>query len=268
VYSESEYLNGAGLELTDAGDWPAVEPAVGLAEGEFPVAVEPGLPADESMVAQEPAVDLEPGDAPIEEHIYGGDAPLEERAYGGFAHGGRRGVRLRRIAGVAMLAGAVGTVGGVVALNISRAHQGVGRRPGSLVAQSSREMSSPELAGSRPAPSAPAVVPQAKAPSSSVAHAGRRDLTNFRTRRHGGSNSRTPGARRGSVSAQSSVGVGVRRGGGVAIALDYSPSASVDESTVGSTAASSSLDTSRPPDVSRPPAASAAVEQVEFGFER
>jgi hypothetical protein len=50
----------------------------------------------------------------------------------------------------------------------------------------------------------------------------------------------------------------VRRGDGVAIALDYSPSASMNEST----AARSSVDTSRPA------TASAAVEQVEFGFER
>jgi hypothetical protein len=263
VYSEDEYLGGAGLELTDAGDWPAAEPAVGLVEEELPVTAEPGLePAYASAVAEGPAVELAPGDVPIEEHIYGG-----------FVQVGRRGARLRRIAGVAMLAGAVGTVGGVVALNISRARQGAGRRPGSLVAQSSRDMSSPVLAGSRSAPSsapsAPAVVAQAKAPSFSVAHAGRRErgarshlstgnLTNFRTGRRGGSGSHTPRARRGSVPAQSSVGVGVRRDGGVAIVLDYSPSTSMN----GSTAASSSAD------INHSPTASAAVGQGEFGFER
>jgi hypothetical protein len=246
VYSEDEYLGGAGLELTDAGDWPAVEPAVGLAEGEFPVAVEPGLePAAESPLAQEPAVDLAPGDVPVEEHVYDG-----------FVNSGTRAVRLRRIAGVAMLAGAVGTVGGVVAVNISRARHGGGRRPGSLVAQSSRDVSSPELAGSRSAPSstpsAPAVVPRAKAPSSSVAHAGRRDRearSHLSTGKH---------ARRGSVPAQSSVDVGVRRGGGVAIVLDYSPSTSVEASTAARSSA----------DITHSPTASAAVGQGEFGFER
>jgi len=229
VYSESEYLNGAGL----VGE-------------ELPVTVEPGLePVDESTVAREPAIDLEPGNAPIEEHVYGG-----------FVNSGTRAVRLRRIAGVAMLAGAVGTVGGVVAVNISRARHGAGRGPGSLVARSSRVVSSPELAGSRSAPSsgpsAPAVVPPVKTPSSSVVHAGRR---------HRGARSHLSNGKhawRGSVPARSSVGVGVRRGGGVAIVLDYSPRASVD----GSTAASSSVD------IYRPPTVKAAVEQVEFGFER
>jgi hypothetical protein len=245
VYSEGEYLNGAGLDLTAAEGWPAVEPTVGLAGEELPVTVEPGLePVDESTVAQEPAVDLAPGDMPIEEHIYGG-----------FVNSGTRAVHLRRIAGVAMLAGAVGTVGGVVAMNISRARHGAGRGPGSLVARSSRVVSSPELAGSRSAPSsapsAPAVVPPVKTPSSSVVHAGRRHRGARSHRSHG------KHAWRGSVPTQSSVGVGVRRDGGVAIVLDYSPNASVNESTVAST----SVDTSRP-------AASAAVEQVEFGFER
>jgi hypothetical protein len=245
VYSEDEYLGGAGLELTDAGDWPAVEPAVGLAEGEFPLAVEPGLePAAEPPLAQEPAVDLAPGDVPVDEHVFDG-----------FVNSGTRAVRLRRIAGVAMLAGAVGTVGGVVGMNMSRARHGAGRGPGSLVARSSRIVSSSELAGSRStpssAPSAPAVVPRAKAPNSSVAHAGRRD----REARSHLSNGKH--AWRGSVPAQPMAGVGVRRGGGVAIVLD-SPRASVDAST----AASSSVD------ISRPSTARAAVEQVEFGFER
>ncbi len=73
VYSEEEYLDGAGSELTGAGDWPAaVEPAVGLVAEELPVAVEPGLePANESPLTQEPAVDSKPVDA-VEEHVYGG----------------------------------------------------------------------------------------------------------------------------------------------------------------------------------------------------
>jgi hypothetical protein len=246
VYSEGEYLNGAGLDLTAAEDWPAVEPAVGLAVEELPITVEPGLePVDELTVAREPAVDLAPGDAPIEEHVYDG-----------FVHARTRGVRLRRIAGVAMLAGAVGTVGGVVGMNMSRTHHRAGRGPGSLVARSSRVVSSPELAGSRSAPSsapsAPAVVPSVKPPSSSVVHAGRRHR-GARSHRSNGKH-----AWRGSVPAQSSVGVGVRHGGGVAIAIGYSPSNSVEAST----AASSSVD------ISRPSSARAAVEQVEFGFER
>ncbi len=42
--------------------------------------------------------------------------------------------RLRRTAGIAMLAGAIATVGAVVAANISRAHRGAARKPGRLVA--------------------------------------------------------------------------------------------------------------------------------------
>jgi hypothetical protein len=290
VYTEDEYLNGAGWELTAAEDWPAaVQPAVGLAGEELPVALEPGLEgADESPVAEEPAVGLEPGDAPIEEHVYGGFAHSHphggsvhsdggsvhshSHSDGGFAHSGRRDVRLRRMAGVAMLAGAVGTVGGVVVANISRSHRGAGRRPGSLVvASSSRVVSSPELAGSRAESSGGAVTPRSMAPRSHVAQAGRhrgrsgshtpnKRLTNL-SAGHGGSDAHTSKRPReiGSPPGPNTqpAGAGAKRGV-VAIALDYSPSASVN----GSAVAGSSVE------MARSPTASAETGHAEFGFER
>jgi hypothetical protein len=297
VYTEDEYLNGAGWELTAAEDWPAaVQLAVGLAGEELPVAVEPGLEgADESPVAEEPAVGLEPGDAPIEEHIYGGFAHFDGgfdggsvHSDGGFARSGRRDVRLRRLAGVAMLAGAVGTVSVVVVANISRAHRGAGRRPGSLVvARSSRVVSSPELAGSRAQSSGGAVMPRSMAPRSDVAqaerHRGRsgsqtsnKRLTNLRAG-HAGSDTHTskrpreigsppgpnppgpnpPGPNPPGPDTQP-AGAGVKRGSGVAIALDYSPGASVG----GSAVAGSSVE------MARSSRTSAATGHAEFGFER
>jgi hypothetical protein len=271
VYTEDEYLNGAGWELTAAEGWPAaVQPAVGLAGEELPVAMEPSLEGpDESPVAEEPAVGLEPGNAPIEEHIYGGFS----HSHGGSVHSGRRDVRLRRMAGIAMLAGAVGTVGGVVVANISRGHRGAGRRPGSLVvARSLRVVSSPELAGSRAESSGGAVTPRSMVPRSHVAQAGRhrgrsgshtpnKRFTNL-SAGHGGSDTHTSKRPReiGSPPGPNTqpAGAGGKRGGVVAIALDYSPGASVD----GSAVAGSSVETARSP------TASAETGHAEFGFER
>jgi hypothetical protein len=124
VYSEDEYLNGAGLEV-GAG---------------MEVAAGDGWPA-----------------------------PVGPARKGG----GER--RLRRAAGVAMLAGAVGTVGGVVVMTGSRAHSGAGRRPGNLVAsmRSPRVVRSPAVAGTSAPPWA-AVASPGKATHSRVVRAGRR----------------------------------------------------------------------------------------------
>jgi hypothetical protein len=95
VYSEDEYLDGAGSELVgDVGERPVREPDL-ASEGE--------RPTDRATVSVEPAGQV----------------------------GGRR--RLYRAVGVAMLAGAVGAVSCVVFLNIARAHGG-GRARGRVVA--------------------------------------------------------------------------------------------------------------------------------------
>jgi hypothetical protein len=164
--------------------------------------------------------------------------------------------RLRRAAGMAMLAGAVGAVGGVVVANSSRAHRGAGRRPGSLVAatRSSRVLRSPAPTGSRAVSSSPAVAHPSKITRPHVASSGRR-------RR--GSNSHPPDLlrRRRSLETHPSTplhppmppaGVGVQGGGGVAIVVDYSASAGSSSSP--STAAGSS-------------SGAATAEHTEFGFE-
>jgi hypothetical protein len=207
VYSEEEYLNGAGEE-------PAM--------------------VDESPVAAEP-----------------GCKPAAER-------------RLRRAAGVAVLAGAVGAVGGVIAANISRAHRGAGRRPGSLVAdmRSSRVVRSPVLTVSRAVPSSPVVTRSAKVTRSHVARVRRRYEVATAHLSAGGSDTHPPTdthppkhVRQGNVLAPQSAGVGVQRGGGVAIV--------VDDSVRSSAGASMAADSS-----SGEATAQSAAGDAEFGFER
>jgi hypothetical protein len=140
VYSEDEYLNGAGSELGGVGAWRAAEPQIdGFELGEllpgesspdeWPTGIEPAgewatAPAsDYATKVQSPeigSVDVAIGE------LYDGFAeprskPARER-------------RLRRVAGVAVLAGAIGTVGGLVVLNLTRANGGEEGRRGGLVA--------------------------------------------------------------------------------------------------------------------------------------
>jgi len=154
VYSEEEYLNGAGSDIATAGgEWSLGESPLGeipLGEppfGEFPLPVE------------------------TVGHRAGGEhrphRMVEER-------------RLRRMAGVAMLAAAMGTVGGVVVLNVARAHGGAGAQ-GSLLAatHSSRVARSPAVNDAQPQmrSSRPAVVHSVKTtPRSRVVHV-RRSLS-------------------------------------------------------------------------------------------
>jgi hypothetical protein len=220
VYTEDEYLNGAGLEVG----------------AELEVAAGDGWPA------------------PV--------GPARKC-------GGER--RLRRAAGVAMLAGAVGTVGGVVVMTGSRAHSGAGRRPGSLVAsmRSSRVVRSPAVAGTS-APPWPAVASPGKATHSRVVRAGRRSAvgdTRPRGERHGGSDTRPPGrGRRGNRVGGGSAGAGAKRGGGVAVVVDYVPSSP----SVGASATNAAAGGTTATDVSAGTAAprAGAGKQAEFGFER
>jgi hypothetical protein len=265
VYNEDEYLNGAGSELA-AGEWPAAAEPTPESADEWPMAVEPALEsADEWLVEPEPArewamevgaTEKGPRDTPIGEHVYGGFVSP--------GCGDVRERRLRRMAGVAVLAGAVGAVGGVVAANSSRAHRGAGRRPGSLVAdmRSSRVVRSPVLTGSRSAPSSPVVTRSAKATRSHVARVRRRYVVASAHLSAGGSDTHPPTdthppkhVRQGNVLAPQSAGVGVQRGGGIAIV--------VDDSVGSSAGASMAADSS-----SGGATAQAGTGDAEFGFER
>jgi hypothetical protein len=262
VYSEDEYLNGAGSEVA-AGEWPAMAEPTPESMDEWPVTVEPAVrpeSAGEWPVEPEPAPEWTmeeagPGDALIGDHVYGGFAPV------GYTDVRER--RLRRMAGVAVLAGAVGAVGGVVAANSSRAHRGAGRRPGSLVAamRSSRLARSPVLVGSRAAPSEPAVARPSKAMRSHLARARRHALASARLPARGSDTRPSTDVhphkpvRQGNVLAPQSAGVAVQRGGGARIVVDDS---------VGSSAPASMAADFSPTEATAP---AARVADAEFGFE-
>jgi hypothetical protein len=193
VYSEEEYLNGAGSELASIDEWQLGETPV----GESPLSIETG------------------------------------RQGAGVAH------RLHRMVGVAMLAAAMGTVGGVVFLNVAQAHSGAGAR-GSLLAatHSSRVARSPAINDAQPqvGSSRPAAVHSGKTtPRSRVVHV-RRSL--------GG-----PIPRRSNHLLIHRL---VRPHADVAVVADYRPRPSGEVST---TTAS----------VSAPPV---REKRAEFGFER
>ena len=225
MYTEEEYLNGAGFE-------PAT--------------------VDESPILAEPGKTL----------------------------AGER--RLRRAAGVAMLAGAIATVGAVLAANISRAHRGAARKPGSLVAatRSSSSLSSPVQASSREAPAAPAVAHRTvQATRLSGARAGQRSdrpgRSIFRPSHlpAGGSDSHPP-TRRRSVGGQAGnrplTGARVPRGGGAQITVDYSPGASPGAAEVVRIHAGTSADSSTATGSSAGSSVARAQAggHAEFGFER
>jgi hypothetical protein len=215
VYSEEDYLNGAGAELASIDQWPAA---------------------------------LEP-------------------ARQGF---GER--RLRRVAGVTMLAGAVGLVGGAVVLNDPWAHRGAGRGPEKLVAamHSRVVMRSPAVAAVREAPSRPVMVRRAK-PTRSLVRS---------RRRRAGSDSRALDHALTHLSARP-------RGSG-AIVVDYVPrSSSSGSPAVGAPAEGDTTATARTDEGAAASAPTADVtarsesgsgsesrsgagagNQAEFGFER
>jgi hypothetical protein len=186
VYTEDEYLGGAGLEVATVGEWP----------------------------------------------------PAAEPARKG---AGER--RLRRAAGMAMLAGTVGAVGGLVVMTGSWAHRGAGRRPGSLVAatRSPRGARSPAVVDSSAAPSWLAGARRSLVMRSRVARAGRHRRV-ARTR------------------------LPIHPRGGVAVVVDYVPRSSSGKASVttfaagGATAADASTGAATP--------RAAAGKQAEFGFER
>jgi hypothetical protein len=220
VYSEEEYLNGAGSGLASIGEWPLGESPLG----------EP--PVGESPLSVETVT-----------HRAGGEHRLrrvvEER-------------RLHRMAGVAMLAAAVGTVGGVVFLNVARANGGGGAR-GSLLAatHSSRVARSPAADDTQPhvSSSRPVIVRSLKTtPGSRVVHV-RRSLDR-------------PAPHRSNHLLTHDHNLPVRRHTDVAVVADYAPhrpsSGEVTLIPVSTTTASAAP----------APVRLAPEKRSEFGFER
>jgi hypothetical protein len=191
--------------------------------------------------------------------------------------GGER--RLRRVTGVAMLAGAVGTVGGLVVMTGSWTHRGAGRRPGSLAAA----VRSPVVVGSSAVSTRPTVAGSSEATRSRGARAGRHDdasgadpHTNhparLRVRRRGSGAQRVRPSHGPDTPPAGAVS---HRAGGVTIVVD-DPSgsrsgmvASADASAEGATATSSTGEST----ATDSPAEAATVhgglgKPAEFGFER
>lgn len=228
VFTEEEYLNGAGSGVAGIGDeWSLGESAV---VGEWPLAE---APLAESLLA-----DFPPGEPPL---------PVET-----VRQGAGRERRLHRMAGVAMLAGVVGAVGGVVILNLARAHTGTGAG-GSLVvaaARSSRVAHLPVLDDAQPrvTSSRPVVVRAVDTKRLRVPPI-RRSLGGSVTRR----------------SKRFPPHLPVRRRTGVAVVADYvPPQSSAEVSAVAPPAQVSTTTASVAPAPQRP----APEARPEFGFER
>lgn len=194
--------------------------------------------------------------------------------------------RLRRVAGAAMLVGAIGAVGGVVALNGVGAHRVPGRRTGHLVASMRSRVagsSAPVVTASSPPHSRPVVVSSLghTRARGSVAVAGHR-VAGHRGSRHRPLAPHSPG--HSPTPAPGLAHAPSHLGGGVAIVVDDSsgsrPStiAAADTSAqLGSTtnvaasaptgdstaAGSSNAATERP----APAPAATPERQAEFGFE-
>jgi hypothetical protein len=223
VYSEEEYLNGAGSGLASIAEWPVDEP---------PRAVE--------TVHQ--------------------DGTTEHR--------------LRRVAGVTVLAGTLGAVGAVVCLNLARAHDAGTAGRESLVA-ATRPV---RAAGSSPAADDARPLVESSRPVivRPVGTVGSRVPSRSGRSREGG-----PALRR---SDRLPAHATARRPAGIAVLVDYArrrppageaPAAPVSAPaqapapTASSPAqpASEAADTTTAA-VSAPPAHPAPETQAEFGFER
>jgi hypothetical protein len=220
VYSEEEYLNGAELDTASIGECQLGESSLGEPPvGESPLSVE--------------TVRLRAGG----EYRLG--RAMEER-------------RLHRMAGVAMLAAALGTVGGVVFRNVARAHDIAGTRGRLLAAtHSSRVARSPAVddAQAQVGSSRPAVVHSVKTtPRSPVVHV-RRSLGE-------------PDPRRSNRLLTHPLPV--RRRTNVAVLADYGPRPSSGEVSAVLASASTQVSTTTASVSARP----ARETRAEFGFER
>lgn len=233
-----------------------IEPAVELTRV-WPVGAKPGGEWAAEVEATEP----EPVGVPIHEHLYDGFVEPRGKLV--------RERRLRRVAGVAMLAGALGTVGGVVAMNSPRGHHVAERHPGSLVAatRSSRAVRSSAISDS--AATAP--------PSSTVARPSRLPRSRSRVAQAG---RRFGGGSRPRRSKHPLAGLPASPRGGAAVVVDYLPRSSSGEATAADGPAAGSTTTgsaSESPDPGTPAPSvttrseseseSGSGRRVEFGFE-
>jgi hypothetical protein len=220
VYSEEEYLNGVELDIASIGEWQLGESSLGES------------PVGESSLSVETAKLRAAGEHRLRR-------AMEER-------------RLHRMAGVAMLAAAVSTVGGVVFLNVARAHGSAGTR-GSLLAatHSSRVARSPAVNDAQPqvGSSRPTVVHSVKTtPRSRVVHV-RRSLGESVPRRSNRLRTRH---------------IPVRRRTDVAVVADYGLRSSSGEVSAVPASASTQVSTTTASVSARP----AREKRGEFGFER
>lgn len=134
VYSEEEYLGGAGTQLGGIAEWHAAEsePAEFASVDEWPVGV-----AELGSTGELPVGEPEPTTGeewPHEEPSLPFGEPAGRHAEWDVGRGEEH--RLRRAAGVAMLAGVLGAVGVLVCLNLARTHGGSAPQRGSLLAAS------------------------------------------------------------------------------------------------------------------------------------
>jgi hypothetical protein len=177
VYSEEEYLGGAGTQLGGIAEWRAAEPELaelGSVE-EWPVGMAELGSAEELPVSEpESATGAE---WPLDEPSLPFAEPAGQHAEWYLGRGEEH--RLRRAAGVAMLAGVLGAVGGLVCLNLARTHGGGAPGRGSLLAatRTSRGTGSapaaddarPQVESSRPVVVRPVETARSRVPSRSGA---------------------------------------------------------------------------------------------------
>jgi hypothetical protein len=161
--------------------------------------------------------------------------------------------RLHRIVGVAVLVGATGMVGAVVALNSGWAHTSAGRGAEKLLAVTrSRVVRSPVVTASHGAPSQPVAVRQSKATHPLLRRAWHHH--------HGGSGLRPL------------IHLSAQPRKSVAIVADYVPRPPSDEASgTSAEAPGASVSTqagTTTAAVSAPPAHPAPETRAEFGFER
>jgi hypothetical protein len=232
VYSEEEYLNGAELDIASIAEWQLGESPLGESPlGESPVG--------EASLSVETA-----------EHQAGGEHRLRR---------GMKERRLHRMAGVAMLVAAVGTVGGVIFLNVTRAH-GAGAQ-GSLLAatSSSRVARSPAVNDAQPqvGSSRQAIVDPVKTTPRSRVIDVRRSLGVLVPRR---SNPRR-------ANHLLTHPLPVRRRTDVAVVADHGHRPSSGEVSAVPASASTQMSTATA-SVSAAPARPAREKRAEFGFER
>ena len=267
VYSEEEYLGGAGTQLGGIAEWRAAEPE--LAElgsvDQWPVGVAELRSAGELPVGEpEPAI----GDEwPLEEPSLPFAQPAGRHVECDVGRGEEH--RLRRVAGVAMLAGVLGAVGGLVCLNLARTHGGGAPGRGSLLAATRTS----RVAGS--APAADDARPQVESSRPVVV----RPVETARSRVP----SRSGASRKGGPAPRSSDRLPVHhlahRHAGVVVLADYAHRrhSSGEASPAPAPAAAPAPASAQPapeaggtttPAVATAPAHPAPEGQAEFGFER